>query len=152
MSLPEGFTVRPFDDAADRESLITLWRTCGLVVPWNDPATDIALFQRHAANAIILVGVFGDGRPVASVCTGHDGHRGWLYYVAVDPDWRGRGLARAAIGVAEAWLTARGIPKAMLMVRETNTAVVSFYERIGYEQAPRVLMQRWLKEPPGDGT
>ena len=45
---------------------------------------------------------------------------------------------------AERWVADRGIPKLQLMIRETNTEVVRFYERVGFENAPRTIMQKWL--------
>jgi ribosomal protein S18 acetylase RimI-like enzyme len=51
------------------------------------------------------------------------------------------------VAAAEQWLQDRGVVKAQLMVRETNTGVVSFYEHVGYEVAPRVVMSKWLKHP-----
>ena len=76
---------------------------------------------------------------------GHDGHRGWLYYVASSPRTRGSGIGRQMIQAAEEWLRQRGVLKAQLMVRETNTKVVSFYEHLGFEVTPRVLMSKWLR-------
>ncbi|MEJ1937283.1 GNAT family N-acetyltransferase, partial [Nostoc sp. NIES-2111] len=69
---------------------------------------------------------------------------GWLYYVAAAPEARGTGIGRSMVAAAEAWLRERGIAKVQLMVRETNTKVVSFYEQLGFEVAPRVLMSKWL--------
>ena len=77
---------------------------------------------------------------------GHDGHRGWLYYVAARPTSRNKGVGRRMVQAAENWLRQRGIVKVQLLVRETNTKVVSFYEHLGFEVAPRVVMSRWLEK------
>jgi ribosomal protein S18 acetylase RimI-like enzyme len=76
---------------------------------------------------------------------GHDGHRGWLYYVATAPQARGAGLGRTLVQAAEQWLQQRGVVKAQLLVREMNTKVVAFYEHLGFEITPRVVMGKWLK-------
>ena len=78
---------------------------------------------------------------------GHDGHRGWIYYVAVDPQHRDKGAGREIMEGAEEWLAEKGVPKAMLMIRETNRQVVGFYKRLGYTVEERVVMARWLKKP-----
>lgn len=109
--------VRACEDG-DREAVVALWRACDLVVPWNDPEADIALCRSKPETATLLVG-HCDGRVVASVMVGQDGHRGWLYYLACAPDCRGRGFGRAMVAAAEAWLAIRGMPKAHLLVRET---------------------------------
>lgn len=131
-----------FRDMADgdTEAVIALWRDCGLTRPWNDPARDIA-FAREGPASTILVGTEG-GPILASVMAGHDGHRGMLYYVAVAPDHRRRGLGRAAVQAAEAWLAARGVWKVNLLVRAENEAVRGFYERLGYEVNPVLCMAR----------
>ncbi len=74
----------------DIAEVIALWQRCGSTRPWNDPAADIAL-ARKDTNATVLLGR-NDGALVASVLVGHDGHRGWVYYVTVDPDHRYEGL------------------------------------------------------------
>ena len=134
--------IRPFREA-DRAAVTALWRRCGLVVPYNDPDTDIDLAAGRE-NSDILVGLLDRERIVASAMVGHDGHRGWLYYVAVDPDHRRRGFARAVVGACEDWLRARGIRKAHLLIRETNTQVRTVYEALGWREAPRIMMERWL--------
>ena len=131
--------------AQDEAAVVALWRACGLVVSWNDPVEDFR-FARGRDNSDILVGVAAGDRIVGSVMVGHDGHRGWLYYLATDPGWRRRGVGRSMVRAAEDWLRERRVPKVQLMVRETNTAVVAFYERLGFETMPRVLMQRWLRD------
>ncbi len=126
----------------DIPGVIALWRRCGLVRPWNDPEADIRL-ARAGNNADVLVGRDGDSI-VASVLVGHDGHRGWVYYVSVDPDHQRRDFGRAIMTSAEDWLRARGIEKLQLMVRGDNTQVKAFYESIGFGEQERIIYAKWL--------
>ncbi|MDH7796222.1 MULTISPECIES: GNAT family acetyltransferase [unclassified Beijerinckia] len=129
---------------SDDESAVTaLWRACDLVVSYNDPGADFR-FARGGAASDILVGTDAAGRIVGSVMVGHDGHRGWLYYVASDPTSRGSGIGRQMVTAGENWLRQRGVVKVQLLVRETNTKVIGFYDHLGYEETPRVIMAKWL--------
>src|ERR1700691_221539 len=112
-------TIRPAA-AEDEQAVIALWRVCDLVASYNDPAVDFA-FARAGACSDVLVGEDESGRIKGSVMVGHDGHRGWLYYVSADPDSRGAGFGRRMVTAAEGWLRERGVVKAQLLVRETNT-------------------------------
>ena len=85
-----------------------------------------------------------DGALVASVLVGHDGHRGWVYYVTADPEHRFKGFGRAIMSAAEDWLRARGILKLQLMVRKDNTKVHAFYRSIGYYNQETVTFAKWL--------
>ena len=129
--------------AEDEPAVVALWRACDLVAPYNDPVADFR-FARAGPASDVLVGVDDAGEVAGSVMVGHDGHRGWLYYVAAGPGSRGKGVGRRMVRAAEDWLRARGVQKVQLLVRETNTAVVGFYEHLGFEVAPRVVMSRWL--------
>lgn len=130
-------------EEADRAALKALWARAGLLVnELNDPDQDID-FARKSGHGEILVGYL-DEQLVASVMVGHDGHRGWIYYMAVEPGRQGGGLGREILRAGEAWLAERGAPKSMLMVRDTNTAVVGYYQRCGYVHEPRVVMSRRL--------
>jgi len=143
--------IRPFTEP-DRIGLTSLWQICSLTVWYNDPSSDIDLF-RGTANSEIFVCIAGD-RIIGSVCCGFDGHRGWMYYLAVHPDYRGHGLAKRLVEQAETWLTARQAPKSHLMVRDGNRAVIGFYESLGYARSPVAVLQRWLRPlpppPPGE--
>ena len=139
-----SLTIRPAAPD-DESSVVALWRACDLVASYNDPGADFR-FARAGACSDVLVGVDETGRILGSVMVGHDGHRGWLYYVASAPDARGSGIGRQLMQAAEDWLRQQGVVKVQLLVRETNTKVVSFYERLGYEVAPRVVMGKWLCE------
>ncbi|RKQ86093.1 hypothetical protein C8N24_4102 [Solirubrobacter pauli] len=121
--------IRPLTDD-ERDAAVTLWRTCGLTRPWNDPHAD---FDRALAGpGSTVLGHFEDGALAGTAMVGHDGHRGWVYYLAVDPRDRGRQLGRALMAACEAWLAERGAPKLNVMVRGDNAAARGFYEALGY--------------------
>ena len=145
MSTTQDLVIAPIADN-DVAAIAALWQRCGLTRPWNDPTDDIA-FARRGPNSAVLVGR-RDGSIVATVMVGHDGHRGWFYYLGVEPDMQGRGFGRAMTQAAEAWLTARGIAKAQLMVRAGNDRVRAFYEALGYGEQERILFAKWLDGRP----
>jgi hypothetical protein len=136
-----ALTIAPIADA-DVAAVAALWQACGLTRPWNAPDADIAL-ARRGPNSAVLVGRDGNAI-VASVMVGYDGHRGWVYYVAVDPDHRHKQYGRVIMDAAEDWLRQRGIEKMQLMVRSDNTGVKAFYEQLGYLEQERVVYAKWL--------
>ncbi len=133
--------IRPIHDGED-EAVVALWTACGLTRPWNDPMQDLRS-ARDGATSTVLVAT-EDERILGSIMVGFDGHRGWVYYLAVDPDRRGLGLGRDLMAAAEAWLSARGAPKIQLMVRADNTPALGFYERLGLERQEVVVLGRRL--------
>ncbi len=143
----DGFAIRPIRDG-DKEAVAKLWRVCGLVRPWNDPLRDIESARANASSDI-FVAVSEEGGGIAgSVMAGYEGHRGWVYYVAVAQEHRSQGLGERLMRHAEAWLARAGAPKVMLMIREENEAVRRFYEAIGYEVEERTVMSRWTDSSP----
>ena len=128
--------------AEDCGAVTALWRDCGLTRPWNDAEADFALAVGGAASAV-LVARESDGI-AGSVMVGFDGHRGWVYYLAVAETARRQGVGRALMAAAEAWLEARGAPKIQLMVREDNAAALGFYEALGMERQKIVTLGRFL--------
>ena len=136
-----ALAIAPIEDA-DIAAVVALWQSCGLTRPWNDPAADIAL-ARKGANTMVLVGRDGNAI-VATLMVGHDGHRGWVYYVATDPGHRGKGHGRALMHAAEDWLRQTGIEKLQLMVRPDNSKVQAFYQSIGYREQQRIILAKWL--------
>jgi ribosomal protein S18 acetylase RimI-like enzyme len=122
--------IRSFEQA-DREAVIRLWRDCGLVVPWNDPDRDIDL-KLNLQPELFLVGEL-DGTLAATTMAGYDGHRGWLYSVAVAPEHRKKGFGRQIVLDAVERLRGLGCRKVNLQVRTSNLDVIAFYERIGFQ-------------------
>jgi hypothetical protein len=133
--------IRDFREA-DRAAVMALWEACALTRPWNDRNADMdrAVASRDAT---ILVGTLSDV-VIASVMVGHDGHRGWIYYLAVTPGQQGRGHGREMVAEAELWLTARGAPKVQLMLRNENQGAAEFYAALGYECQDVAVLGKWL--------
>jgi ribosomal protein S18 acetylase RimI-like enzyme len=124
------FLIRRFEEK-DEDDVVELWRRCNLIVPWNDPHVDVRkkmAFQRE----LFFVGTVND-KVVGSIMAGYDGHRGWIYYMGVDPDHEGRGFGRKLMDRALDELKGLGCYKVNLQVRESNTKVIEFYKRLGFE-------------------
>ncbi|MEM7428007.1 MAG: GNAT family acetyltransferase [Pseudomonadota bacterium] len=139
--MTEQLIFRAFKDR-DQQAVITLWERCGLTRPWNDPEGDIRFACEKPESTILVAEV--DGALAASVMVGHDGHRGTVYYVSVDPGHQGKGYGRQVMKAAEGWLRDRGVWKLNLLLRADNTKIRGFYEGLGYEVEPRLCMARRL--------
>ena len=136
-----GMIIRPFSPA-DLEPVVALWSDAGLTRPWNDPRSD-ALRAHATYPELFLVATERDAI-VGTMMAGDDGHRGWVYYLAVAADLRRTGLGRTLMARAEELLTARGCAKIQLMVRSDNADVVAFYDRLGYERSDVAVLGRRL--------
>ena len=130
--------------ADDEPDVVALWNASDLVVSYNDPSSDFQL-ARAKPNSDILVAV-DDQRIVGAIMVGHDGHRGWLYYLASDPARRRQGIGRILVEAAQDYLREAGVAKVQLMIRETNERVRDFYEYLGFEHTPRIVMAKWLSD------
>ena len=121
--------IRSFQNS-DEVAVIELWQKCNLVRPVNDPKKDI---RRKLAvyPELFLVGLF-EGKVIATVMAGYEGHRGWINYLAVHPEHRHKGNARQIMFEVEKRLRDLGCPKINLQVRTTNRPAIEFYQRIGF--------------------
>lgn len=141
--------IRPFQEA-DRAAVLALWQACGLTRPWNPPEGDLDRAVQSPSSAVLVAEE--DGLLQGSVMVGDDGHRGWVYYLSVQPELRKSGLGQKLMGAAEDWLRARGCRKIELMVRNSNDGVIGFYDAIGYGQEPVTVLSRWLIDDPKGET
>ena len=121
--------VRPFADD-DEDAVVALWEAAGLTRPWNDPHRDIAR-KKRVQRELFLVAE-DDGALVGTAMAGYDGHRGWVYYLAVAPGRQGAGLGRTLMREAESRLLQLGCPKVNVQIRSGNEGVGAFYDRLGY--------------------
>ena len=128
----------------EAESAIDLWDEANLLQPWNDPRADIAAALACATSTVLAART--DGRIVATVMVGYDGHRGWFYYLAVAASHRRTGLGRAIVAAAEEWLRTQGAGTIRLMIRTENAAVTGFYRALGYEQSDLIVMGKRFGE------
>ncbi|MBD3772380.1 MAG: GNAT family acetyltransferase [Rhodobacteraceae bacterium] len=111
---------------------VKLWKACGLTRPWNNPFADAR--RALAGPSSTIVASFAAGHLIGTAMCGWDGHRGWIYYLGVDSDFRRWGVGRELIRHCEDWLGQFGAPKVQLVVRAENNEVGRFYEAIGYEE------------------
>lgn len=134
--------IRPLEPA-DYDSAVALWEAVNLTRPWNDARADLIRAMR-GPDSTVLGGYEPTEILVATAMVGHDGHRGWVYYVAVTPGLQGKGYARRLMQACEQWVCERHIPKVQLMVRADNRDVIGFYEALGYEMSDvKVLGRRF---------
>ena len=134
-------TIQPLPEHLYGEA-VALWQQTGLTRPWNDPAAD--LHRAMTGSASTVLAVVEHDELLATAMVGHDGHRGWVYYLAVMPAEQGRGFGRRLMQACEEWVRACGICKLQLMVRADNAPVVAFYDRLGYADAQVVVLGRRL--------
>ena len=130
----------PLERAADA---VALWQECGLTRPWNDPHDDL-IRAMDGPSSTVLAAVDGDAL-AGTAMVGHDGHRGWVYYLAVRPDRRRAGVGRELMQASEQWLIQREVPKLNLMVRTTNASVIAFYETLGYGDGQVTVLGKLLR-------
>lgn len=129
--------------AADADQAVALWQQAGLTRPWNDPTSDFARAVAGPSSAVLGL-KDSAGALIGTALVGHDGHRGWVYYLAVAEAWRGHGLGQTLMAACERWLSARGIPKIQFMVRSDNAGVIAFYDHLGYVHQDVVVLGRRL--------
>ncbi len=131
-------------DETSIELVAHLWDLVGLTRPWNDPGEDFRRALRSSSSSVL--GAFDGDALIGTVMVGDDGHRGWVYYVAVAPAHQRCGIGRLLMQSTERWLAERGVPKVQLMVRDTNAVAVGFYQRLGYDDTHTMVLGRWLEE------
>ena len=134
--------VRPYR-TDDEESLVSLWQVCELTVPWNNPHKDIAR-KLQVQPELFLVGIL-DSRLIATVMGGYDGHRGWINYLAVHPDFQGKGYGQEIMNSVETGLREMGCPKINLQIRTVNDKIASFYQKLGFTNDQVVSMGKRLE-------
>jgi ribosomal protein S18 acetylase RimI-like enzyme len=139
--------IRTFREA-DSTAVAALWAT---VFPDDPPhnAPDIVIPKKLAVQPELFFVAEDDGQIAGTIMAGYDGHRGWLYTVAVDPKLRRRGLGTALVRHAERALQALGCPKVNLQVRASNAEVVAFYQAVGYSVEERISMSKRLADGEG---
>ena len=138
-------TIIPYSDTLHRKEVVALWQTVfGYEAPHNQPS--LAIDKKLAANDQLFFVAVSAGSVVGTIMAGYDGHRGWLYSLAVLPECRGRGIGSGLVRHAEEQLKLRGCLKINLQILQGNEAVQAFYRNLGYQIEPRISMGKRLPE------
>ena len=137
--------VREYIDELDRSAVIALWKSVfGYSGSRNDPA--FAIDQKLNVEDHLFFVASDAGTVLGTIMAGYDGHRGWIYSLAVRAERRRQGLGHALLQHAESALVLRGCPKINLQILETNAAVVRFYQKHGYIVEPRISMGKVFED------
>ena len=140
---PSNFAIRQFVPN-DTNWVIFIWEQCDLVRNWNNPNFDIQRklnFQKE----LFFVGLLND-EIIATAMFGYDGHRGWLNYFAVLPNFQKRGFGKQLMTFGEMALIEKGCPKLNLQIRNDNTKAINFYQKVGYKEDAAVSFGKRLIE------
>ncbi len=133
-----NINIRKFS-ITDKSEVISLWKTCGLIVPSNNPEDDIELKIKFQPDLFFVAEI--EGKVIGTVMTGFDGHRGWLNYLGVDPVFRKCGFGRSLVEYSINKLKELGCPKLNIQIRTGNTAVTDFYKKLGFQNHDVIGMQ-----------
>ena len=129
---------------SDQLVLLALWTACGVFRTWNDPLEAIHLCVTAPSSELVVAD--SAGRLIGSAMLGHDGHRGWVYYLAVHPNWQRNGIGRSLMSYAERWMDERQVPKIQAMIRADNLPVRGFYRRLGYQDYDVQVVEKFLNQ------
>jgi ribosomal protein S18 acetylase RimI-like enzyme len=136
-------TIRQYIDSTDRVQVVELWqKVFGYETAHNEP--NLAISKKIAKNDGLFFVAIENSDVVGTIMAGYDGHRGWLYSVAVDPKIRLNGLGSSLVQHAEKALADLGCMKVNLQLLATNEATAAFYKSIGYSVEPRLSMGKLL--------
>ena len=136
-------SIRAFRES-DEPAVIDLWKSVfNYSAPHNDPA--LAIRMKCAVDPEFLIVAIRDGKLAGTVMGGYDGHRGWIYLLAVAPEFRRRGIATKLVEFVERALVEKGCIKVNLQVLASNADVTSFYEKLGYQVEERINLGKLLK-------
>jgi ribosomal protein S18 acetylase RimI-like enzyme len=123
-------------------AVVDLWKKCSLIVPQNDPVVDIRKKVDYQPDLFFVALL--DDRVIGSVMAGYEGHRGWLNYMAVLPEYQGQGYGRKLMEKAIAELKKLGCLKVNLEVRKNNSSVIDFYTHLGFKDNEVVSLGKRL--------
>jgi len=148
MSTSDALSIRRFD-ARDTPAVIALWQQAfpeyrDATKPQRNPHLSIA--NKLATQPELFFVAVLEERVVGTVMGGYDGHRGWLYSLAVDESWRRHGIGTRLVAHVEEALTALGCPKLNLQVLSAKSDVRAFYEALGYRADEVVSLGKRLGE------
>lgn len=144
-ALSSRYPIGPYRDRLHRAQVATLWQAAfGYDTAHNRP--ELAIDKKLAVDDGLFFVATDKTAVIGTLMAGYDGHRGWLYSVAVHPDYRRQGLGASLVRHGEQALIALGCLKINLQITSGNEAVVGFYEALGYGVEPRISMGKKIAQ------
>ena len=128
----------------DMEDIIHVWKECGLIRSLNNPKLDIER-KVNTQKDLFFVGELSN-KIIATAMFGYDGHRGWLNYLAILPEYQKIGFGKKLLEFGEKTLVYRGCPKINLQIRAENKEVINFYNAVGYSEDEVISLGKRLIE------
>jgi ribosomal protein S18 acetylase RimI-like enzyme len=138
-------TLKPFENLNHREQVIALWEAVfGYETAHNSP--NLVIDKKIAiGDGLFFVAVAGV-EVVGTIMAGYDGHRGWIYSLAVRSTHRKQGIGSSLVSHAERALTEKGCMKINLQIMQGNETVAGFYSSLGFSEEKRVSMGKRIRE------
>ncbi|NMZ02072.1 GNAT family acetyltransferase [Pseudomonas proteolytica] len=144
-ALSSRHPIGPYRDRLHRAQVATLWQAAfGYDTAHNRP--ELAIDKKLAVDDGLFFVATDKTAVIGTLMAGYDGHRGWLYSLAVHPDYRRQGLGASLVRHGEQALIALGCLKINLQITSGNEAVVGFYEALGYGVEPRISMGKKIAQ------
>nr|MBN2278457.1 GNAT family N-acetyltransferase [candidate division Zixibacteria bacterium] len=125
-------------DATDYDILIRLWSDSGLTHHPHGRDSKTAMEREFKRMETCILGMFDGSRLIGSIIGTTDGRKGWLNRLAIDPDYRGRGLAGQLIAEVENYLHEQGIKVIACLIEEYNTPSMAAFTKAGYIHDPAI--------------
>jgi ribosomal protein S18 acetylase RimI-like enzyme len=137
--------ITPYVDAVHRSQVVALWEIVfGYEAAHNNPS--LVIDKKVEVDDQLFFGAVADNAVVGTIMAGYDGHRGWIYTVAVSPSHRRQGIGSRLVSHAEHALTGKGCMKINLQIMDGNESVAAFYSSLGYSVEKRVSMGKRISE------
>lgn len=142
---PDEVTIRHYLNTVDREQVISLWKAVlGYDAPHNEPG--LAIDRKIEVEDGLFFVAVEDGSVVGTIMAGYDGHRGWIYSLAVSLARQRKGIGSMLVAAAEKALTERGCVKINLQIADGNERVAAFYSSLGFSVEKRVSMRKRIAQ------
>ena len=139
-------TIRKFRPE-DYDRVLALWQECGLPLkPRGRDSREEISRQLQLPQVIFLVAE-AEGLVIGTVLVTHDGRKGWINRLAVDPAFRGRGLAQKLVKEAERELERAGLQIFAALIEEDNLPSIKLFEKLGYIYHPEIKYFTRKKSP-----
>jgi ribosomal protein S18 acetylase RimI-like enzyme len=118
----------------DYEEIIKLWSRAGLSYRPEGRDSKESISAEMKANPEFFLGAFCDNHLVGVVIISCDIRKGWINRLAVDPDYRNRGIAKALIAESEKILRKQGIRIFCALIEDYNAASKELFKECGYAE------------------